>query len=97
MVVVDIAVLIQTADRSMEVGNFAFGFRMQPNRVFAISQIRLTRTDFSILAGNHLFVELLGKLLPELLPVLYVIELGMFGRWTKLDSNDRVFYRSVLG
>jgi len=81
----------------MEVGNFTFGFRMQPNRVFAVSQIRLVGTDFSILAGNHLLVELLGKVVPELLPVLNVIKLGMFGRWTQLDSDNGVLYRPVLG
>ena len=81
----------------MEVGNFAFGFRMQPNRVFAVSQICLARTDFSVFAGNYLFVELLGEVMPEFLPVLYVIELGMFGRRTQLDSDNGVLYRLILG
>ena len=88
MVVVDIAIFIQTADRSMEVWNFAFGFRMQPSRVFAARLIGRTGTDFSILAGNHLFVELLGEILPKFLPIFDVIELGMFGRWTQLDSDN---------
>ena len=97
VVIVDIAIFIQTADRSMEVGNFAFGFRMQPDRVFAVSQISLARTDFSVLAGNHLFVELLCEVVPKFLPVLHVIELSMFGRRTQLDSDYRVLYRPVLG
>ena len=97
VVIVDIAIFIQTANRSVEMGDFAFRFRMQPNRVFAISQIGLARTDFSVLADNHLFVELLSKVVPELLPVLYVIELGMFGRRTQLDSDNGVLYRSMLG
>ena len=79
VVIVDISIFIQTANRSMEVGDFTFGFRMQPNRVFAISQIGLARTDFSVLTGNHLFVELLCEVVPEFLPVLDVIESGMFG------------------
>ena len=60
VVVVDIAVFIQTANRSMKVGDFAFGLCMKPNRVFATRQIGRTGTDFSVLADNHLFVELLG-------------------------------------
>ena len=97
VVVVDIAVFIQTANCSMEMGDFAFGFRMQPNRVFAARQIGRTGTDFSIFVGNHQFVEFLGEFLPKILPIFDVIELSMFGRWTQLDSDNEVLYRSMLG
>ena len=97
MVVVDIAIFIQTANRSMEVRDFAFGFRMQPNLVFAARQIGRTGTDFSVLADNHLFVEFLGEFLPKFLPIFDVIELGMFGRWAQFDSDYRILYRPILG
>ena len=58
VVVVDVTVFIQTADSSMKVGNFAIGFLMQPNSLFAVSQIGLAGADFSVLAGKHLFVKL---------------------------------------
>ena len=97
VVVVDITVLIQTANRSMKMGNFAFRFHMKPNRVFAARQIGRTGTDFPILAGNHLFVKLLGEFLPKFLPIFDVIELGMFGRRAQLDSDNGVLYRAMLG
>ena len=97
VVVVDIAVFIQTANRGMKVGNFAFRFRMKPNRVFATRQIGRTGTDFSILAGNHQFVELLGEFLPKILPIFDVIELGMLRRWTQLYSDYGILYRPILG
>ena len=80
VVIVDVTVFIQTADSSMKVGNFAIGFLMQPDRVFAVSQIGLAGADFSVLAGKYLFVKLRSEILPELLPVFDVEETGVFGR-----------------
>ena len=48
----------------MEMGNFTFGFHVQVNRVFAVCQIGRAGTDFPVLTGNHLFVELFGELVP---------------------------------
>ena len=45
-------------------GNFPFGFHVQVNRVFAVCQIGRAGTDFPVLAGNRLFVELFGKFVP---------------------------------
>ncbi|GAB6979093.1 hypothetical protein JCM17136A_17880 [Phocaeicola sartorii JCM 17136 = DSM 21941] len=82
MIVVDVTIFIHTANRSMKMWNTAFGFRMQPNRVFAVSQMSRTRADFSILANNQLFVKLRNEILPELLPVFDVKESGVFSGWT---------------
>ena len=81
----------------MEMGNFPFGFHVQVNRVFAVGQIGRAGTDFPVLAGNRLFVELFGELVPELLPVLNVIETGMLRRWTQLYSDNGILYRPMLG
>ena len=78
-------------------GNFPFGFHVQVNRVFAVCQIGRAGTDFPVLTGDHLFVELFGELVPELLPVLNVIETGMLWRWTQLYSDNGIFYRPMLG
>ena len=80
----------------MEMGNFPFGFHVQVNRVFAVGQIGRAGTDFPVLAGNRLFVELFGELVPELLPVLNVIEAGMLRRWTQLYSDYGILYRPML-
>ena len=97
MVIVDVPVFIKTANCSMEMGNFPFGFHVQVNRVFAVCQIGLAGTDFPVLAANHLFVELFGELVPELFPVLNVIESGMLRRWTQLYSDYGILYRPILG
>ena len=81
----------------MEMRNFPFGFHVQVNRVFAVCQIGRTGTDFPVLAGNRLFVELFGELVPELLPVLNVIETGMLGRRAQLDADDGILDRPMLG
>ena len=64
MVIVDVPVFIKAANCGMEMGNFPFGFHVQVNRVFAVCQIGRARTDFTVLAGNRLFVELFGKFVP---------------------------------
>ena len=64
MVIVDVPVFIKAANCGMEMGNFPFGFHVQVNRVFAVGQIGRAGTDFPVLAGNRLFVELFGKFVP---------------------------------
>ena len=97
MVIVDVPVFIKAANCSMEMGNFPFGFHVQVNRVFAVCQIGRAGTDFPVLAGNRLFVELFGEFVPELFPVLNVIETGMLRRWTQLYSDNGILYWPMLG
>ena len=97
MVIVDVPVFIKTANCSMEMGNFTFGFLVQVLRVFAVGQIGRAGTDVPGLAGIRLFVERFSELVPELLPVLNVVETGMLRRWTQLYSDYGILYRPMLG
>ena len=78
-------------------GTFPLDFHVQVNHVFAVCQIGRTGTDFPVLTGNHLFVELFDELAPELLPVLNVIETGMLRRWNQHYSDNGILYRPMLG
>ena len=81
VVVVNVTAFIYATDSSMKMWNSASGFRMQPNRVFAVSQMGRTRADFFVLVDNHLFVKLRNEILSELLPIFDVKESGMFSGW----------------
>ena len=62
-------------------GNFPFGFHVQVNRVFAVCQIGRAGTDFPVLAGNRLFIELFDELVPDAFDKAY---------FTYLNYNHRI-------
>ena len=78
-------------------GNFPFGFHVQVNRVLAVCQIGRAGTNFPVLAGNRLLVELFGELVPQLLPILHLVEAGMLGRRAQLDADDGILDRPMPG
>lgn len=78
-------------------GKLSLWIPPQANRIFSVCQIGRAVTDFPVLTGDHLFVELFGEFVPELLPVLNVIEISMLRRWTQLYSDYGILYRPMLG
>lgn len=97
MVVVDVPLLVHAADGGVQVENAAGGLLMEPYGVLALGKVGWTRADRSVPVFDHLFVELLGEVVPQLLPIFHPVKAGMLGRRAQLDADDGILDRPMLG
>ena len=97
MVVVDAPLLVHAADGGMQVGDAAGGLLMEPDGVLAPGKMGWTGANGPVPVFDHLFVELIGEVVPQLLPILHPVEAGMFGRRAQLDADNGILDRSMLG
>lgn len=91
MVVVDVPLLVNTAERAVKVGNAASGFLVQPHRSLAALEVGFRGIGLAVLVKQFDVVELTHKVVPQLLPVVNSKVLRVFRRGADLDTDDGVF------
>ena len=90
VVVVDVPVLVHTADDGMKMGYAAVGFLMQPYRRFAARYVRPCGNYLAVLVADFLHVESGGEVLPQLPPILQSEVFGILHRRAYLHADDIV-------
>ena len=91
MVVVDIPPFVDTAERTVKVGNAALGFQMQPHRALAAFEGGFRGIGLAVLVKQFDVVELIREVVPQPLPVVDGKVFGVFRRRADLDADDGIF------
>ena len=90
VVVVDVPVLVHTADNGMEVRYAALGFLVQPYGGLAARYVGAWGNSIAVLVSDFLLVESRHEVVPQLPPVIQGEVFSMFHRWANLHADDIV-------
>ena len=90
MVIVDVSLFVNAAERAVKVGNAAFGFQMEPHRALAAREVGLRGIGPAVPVAQLDAVELAHEVVPQLFPVGDGEVFGMFRCGADLDADDGV-------